>query len=105
MKPEMAQILVECRLREMIVEDAINHRFCNKDEEEDWLIQVEHGPHYSACRWFGISADADRMRYCRALKELVAMGLVQRCVDAHSGRVLNIALTDEGKRRADAIGG
>ena len=88
----------------MLVEDAINHPFCDRHAEANWLIEAEYGPHYSAARWFGATSDKVRMKYCRALKELVELGLVQRCVDSHSGKVLNISLTPAGIVAADRIG-
>ena len=102
---EMAEILVECRLREMLIEDAINHPFRDIYAEQDWGIESTYGPSYSPARWFGAGSGAEGMRYSRALQSLVKLGLVQRCVDSHSGRVLNISLTPEGVEAADKIGG
>ena len=105
MKKEMTQILVECRLREMLVEDAINHPFRDVFAEREWGIESTYGPHYSPARWFGATAGADRMRYSRAVRALADAGLTQLTFDSGSGRVCNISLTPAGKRKADAIGG
>jgi hypothetical protein len=104
MKPEHAQILVECRQR--------MDELSSTNRPPDWQVwatdeydeQIEHGPRYGAGEWFGPLLDHERMRLRRAIDDLQRGGLLVTW-RRYGRRLSNIKLTPKGREVAKQLTG
>lgn len=95
MDPASVMVLVECRLREMIIEETPAEDLQTEAAQDDWLEQSIHGPHYNTRRWFGATSPTIGRRYLRAIGRLEVGGWLTTF--RRSGRRLtNIKLTNAG---------
>ncbi len=76
LKPEHAEILIECRRRMIALETDPNPSPWKTWEVSARLEQAKHGPFFSVPDWFKTKADHMRMRYLRAIADLEAAGLL-----------------------------
>ena len=104
MTSEMIEILIECRLRMLILEDATDADYRYQWDRRDWELQVDVGPAYNSREWFNVNDDRSRQRYCRAIKRLVNAGLVDAFDLFDDGRTTHIALTEAGIAAVESLG-
>ena len=100
MKTEAHEILLECHRREQ-AHRASKRPKCPPWDSDAYDATTQLGPEWSTS-WFGQwLPDALRMRYSRALRELIRSGLVEPF--SLWSRISRIRLTPAGEREAERL--
>ena len=90
-------VLIECRLREMLLEATAENDLRTAAAQDDWLSQSIHGPRYNTREWFGVADPTSCRRYLRAVERLASAGLLT-AYRRLGHRLSNVKLTEAGLR-------
>jgi hypothetical protein len=99
MTPEAKTLLLECYRRMEEHRTTPQPPAWRKWDRANYDETIEHGPDYAFGSWFEYSSEAARMRYRRAIDELVGNGMMTT-YSRHGGRLTKIMLTPEGEQIA-----